>query len=919
MTARSQRRSGERKKVPVYCNQCVCGPDLFKVEVEDGVARSIEPNFDAKEHPAHGRVCVKAYGLIQKTYNPNRITAPMKRTNPKKGRDQDPGFVEISWEEALDTVAAKMNGIREAGLRDEEGYPKLAVSFGGGGTPTRYMGAFPAFLSAWGTADFGFGSGQGAKCYHSEHLYGELWHRAFTVVVDSQYCDYIINFGNNQEASSGVCGVWRQANARSRGLKRIQVEPHLSVTAAVSAEWVPIKPKTDPAFLFALIHRVLCEREWQQVCDLPFLEQRTNAPYLVGPNGYYLRDVQSGKPLIWDETERRARAFDDNIAEPALEGTFTVAGIEHGPDGETWNHEATDAKPSFQLLQEHMAQYTPEWAQAECDVPAETIRRIADEFLAHARVGETIEIEGQTLPWRPVGIMLGKGINNGWGGYHMMWGRTLLACLVGALEVPGGTLGTKVRLNRPANNRLNSATPGPDGFMEYPFNATDKENWQAKPKIRNGYQTLVPLSGNSPWSAALGPAHLPWLFQKERPTPWPRQTLPEMWICYRTNPAISSWNAPQVAERIAEFPFTVAFAYTMDETNHMADVLLPDANDIESLQLSRLGGTGSGENFWQHHGWAVRQPAVEPVGECMDMTVIATQLAKRLGLLPQYNSAINRGSAGARLKGDGYDYSLDAETEHNCNEIWEAIAKAASHELTKGEEVVGIDWFRENGYMLRPFSQLEWYLAPRIEQLGMRFEMPYQERIKRHGEQLKRRLHEAGIEWWDHQLTEYDPLPSYERFPDIWKNYAKEVGRDPDEFPFWALTSRSMQYAWGANVGLPLIREMALNVTGHDGIVINRSVARKLGIQSGDPITIESASGLTRGRAELREGIRPDTILMIGQFDHWATPYAKDLGVASLNSVTALSISLTDATGSGADIMRVAVHRGHRKTRSPKP
>jgi len=902
--------SEERRKVPVYCNQCVCGPDLFKVDVVDGVARGIEPNFDAKDqHPADGRVCVKAFGLIQKTYNPNRITRPMKRTNPNKGREHDPGFVEISWDEAFDLVTAKMRAIREAGLRDDQGYPKVAVTFGGGGTPTRYMGAFPAFLSAWGVADFGFGSGQGAKCYHSEHLYGELWHRAFTVVVDSQNCDYILNFGNNQEASSGVCGAWRQADARARGMKRVQIEPHLSVTGALSAEWVPIKPKTDPAFLFAIIHRILCERDWRQICDVPFLGQETNSPYLVGPNGYFLRHPETDKPLIWDLTDGCAKEHDAAIAEPALTGSFTVAGIEQGPDGETWRHDAAQAIPSFQMLCDHMVQYSPEWAAGECDVPADTIRRIADEFVAHARVGATIDIEGQTLPHRPVGIMLGKSVNNGWGGYQMMWGRTMLACLVGALEVPGGTLGTKVRLNRPANNRLNSAQPGPDGFMGYPFNSTAKGEWQAQPNIRNGYRTLVPLSANSPWSASLGPAHLPWLFQSQEPDNWPRQTLPELWICYRTNPAISSWNAPEVAKRIAEFPFIVAFAYTLDETNYMADVLLPEAGDIESLQLSRLGGTGSGENFWWHEGWAVRQPAVEPAGDCMDMTDIATELAKRTGLLREYNAAINRGSAGAKLSSDSFDYGLDVEVAHDRDAIWDAVAKAASHDLTDGETVVGIDWFREHGYMLRPFSQLEWYLQPRLKQLGLRFEQPYQERLKRHGVQLGRRLHESGIEWWDHQLAEYEPLPKYESFPDIWINYAKEVGRDPAEFPFWALTSRSMQYSWGANVGLPMIREMAMNVAGHDGIIMNRTAAQNLGIADGDPVTIESASGTTRGRAELREGIRPDTVLMIGQFDHWATPVAKDFGVGSLNSVTPLSLSLTDATGSGADLMRVAVHR----------
>ncbi|MHA1108440.1 MAG: molybdopterin dinucleotide binding domain-containing protein, partial [Alphaproteobacteria bacterium] len=143
----------------------------------------------------------------------------------------------------------------------------------------------------------------------------------------------------------------------------------------------------------------------------------------------------------------------------------------------------------------------------------------------------------------------------------------------------------------------------------------------------------------------------------------------------------------------------------------------------------------------------------------------------------------------------------------------------------------------------------------------------------------------------------------------IWIEYANEVGRDPDEFPLWALTARSMQYAWGANVGLPMINEVAQNIAGHKGIVINRKTARGLNIADGDPVVIQSASGETRGNAVLREGIRPDTILMLGQFDHWATPYAKDLGLGSLNSITPLAISLTDNTGSGADIMRVSLAR----------
>ena len=59
----------------------------MKVKVTDGVATEILPNLDAEGiHPANGRCCVKAYGAVQKTYNPNRVLTPMKRTNPRKGQ-----------------------------------------------------------------------------------------------------------------------------------------------------------------------------------------------------------------------------------------------------------------------------------------------------------------------------------------------------------------------------------------------------------------------------------------------------------------------------------------------------------------------------------------------------------------------------------------------------------------------------------------------------------------------------------------------------------------------------------------------------------------------------------------------------------------------------------------------------------------
>ncbi len=899
------------ERIPVYCYQCVAGPDLLKVIVKDGVAVGVEPNADlAGIHPACGKVCVRAYALIQKLYNPARVPSPMRRTNPRKGRDQDPGWEPISWDTALALLADRLNGLRAKGLIDDAGYPRLAVTFGSGGIAPAYLGTFAAFLAAWGPVDQGIGSGQGVKCYHSEHLYGEFWHRAFTVAADVPRCDFVLSFGYNGDASGGVTGVFRHAEARVRGLEWVQLEPHLSVTGAGASEWVPVRPKTDAAVLFALLHVILRERDWRTVCDVPFLERMTSGPYLVGPGGYYLRDPETGKPLVWDRGRERAVPFDGpQCVTPALDGAYIAAGVEIGADGAR-RSVSERVRPAFAHLIAHLEPYTPEWAAQVADVPVETIRRLAGHYLAHATVGATIDIDGVTYPHRPVAVLLGKTVTNGWGGYECCWARTVLAALVGALEVPGGILGTTVRLNRPAQNRQASVKPGPDGFMEQPINPTARERWNGTPRIRNAYQTLVPLAADSPWSAALGPAHLPWLFLDDPPEPWPAPTLPEVWITYRTNPAISNWGTDRVERQLERFPFVAAFAYTQDETNWYADLLLPEATDLESLQLYRIGGTKYIEQYWEHAGWALRQPVVASQFDTRDLTDVATELARRTGLLAEYLAALNRGSGTTvPLAGPGYDRSLDPTRPPAAALIWDRVCRAATLSLTGGAVEHDLEWFKRHGAFTVPFATEQYFLHRTMVARGLRYELPYQERIKRIGSELAARLHERGISWWDAQLEEYQALPEWKDFPGLWKQAGVLRGRAPEAFPFWLLTSRSMQYSWGANVSLPVLADVARHVAGHFGVMLNRAAAGRLGIADGDLVEVESPTGATCGRAILREGVRPDVVVMLQQFGHWATPFARDLGMPSLNQVASMDLALTDATGSGADLVPVAVRR----------
>jgi phenylacetyl-CoA:acceptor oxidoreductase len=913
MQTKSEKTNPDIKKVSTYCYQCVNGPDLLTVEVIDGVATKVEPNFDLKgEHPADGKVCVKPFGLVQKLYNPHRIKKPMKRTNPKKGHDEDPGWVEIEWDEALDIVADKMNAARAKGVQDENGNPRLAFTTGGAATPFKYMGSFPALLFAWGPFDQSLGAGGTVKCYHTEHMFGELWHRAFTILPDTPRCEYLISFGNNIDASGGVTGVRRHADARKRGMKRIQFEPHLSVTGASATEWIPIKTKTDSAVLFSMLHVLLHETSIDKL-DIPFLRDRTASPYLVGPNDFYLRDRESKKPLLWDNKTNKAVPYDTEDTDPAIVGSFTVNNaIEIGADEVTWIHHNIEADTGLEKARQLVAERTPEWAAEISDVPAETIRRVTNEYLAHAHIGETEEIDGRTVPFRPVCTVLGKSVNNGWGGYECVWAHTMMQVLVGALEVSGSMLGSTTHLAGDTDwDRSLTVDIGEDGFMSHTFTPTSKEEWNDAPINRHAQDCLTPMVGKNMGAQLFGSTTLAWLRLQERAAEsWPKPNPPDVWFVYKCNPAMSFSESNKMEDTMATFPFIAAFAYTFDETNHYADVLMPEATDLESDQLLRIGGAHYFENHWESEGWALRQAVVPPLHEAKDFSWIANELARRTGLLEAYNSVINGAGCGIPLQGEGYDFSLDVTKEHGQEEIWDAVCKAASFDLTGGRETLDLNWFREHGYKTRPYSRLNWYLYPLIEDKGLRFELPYQERYFRMGKELANRLHETDVHWWDRQLAEYEPLPKWTDLNKLWDELIeKNHNVKAADYPFWLLTGRSMQYAWGANVGIQMMKEVADNVFGHDGIIMNAGKAAELGISDGDEIEVTSPVASTRGIARLRQGVRPDVIIMIAQFGQWKTPYAKDLKRTGLNKLVPMNQDYLDGSGSSIDGTKVYITR----------
>ena len=95
-------------RVPGFCGLCIarCGSIA---SVEDGRFTRLDPD---PTHPTGEALCAKGRAAPELVYSKERLTRPLRRTRPKG--EADPGWVEISWDEALDVTAAAMRRLAAA-------------------------------------------------------------------------------------------------------------------------------------------------------------------------------------------------------------------------------------------------------------------------------------------------------------------------------------------------------------------------------------------------------------------------------------------------------------------------------------------------------------------------------------------------------------------------------------------------------------------------------------------------------------------------------------------------------------------------------------------------------------------------------------------------------------------------------------
>ncbi|MDX1511217.1 MAG: molybdopterin-dependent oxidoreductase [Nitriliruptorales bacterium] len=397
------------ERVPTFCPLCVsrCGA---MATIEDGEFVALGPNPD---HPTGQALCTKGKAAPDIVRHPDRLTMPLRRTNPKGAAD--PGWEELSWDEALGITAERLNQIKAAhgaeavlfsssspsttGMSDSiDWLVRLRRAFGSPNMAT-YME-----LCGWG------------RYLASIYTYGTPVPGAYMPDLERARC--ILYWGYNPSVARLVHATQTVAALR-RGAKLVVVDPRRAGLASRAEEWLRVRPGTDGALALALSHSMI-EHGW---FDADFVTRWTSAPLLVREDtGRLLRAGDLGDAadpdafVSWDTQADQPVGLpvgDGDQARHALRGTFEVITTD-GP---------VSCSPAFELL------------AAGCAAVSGRVEEITG--VSAAQVERTARLLWES---RPVAYYAWSGLEQHSNATQTTRAINVLYALTGSLDQPGGNV-----------------------------------------------------------------------------------------------------------------------------------------------------------------------------------------------------------------------------------------------------------------------------------------------------------------------------------------------------------------------------------------------------------------------------------------------------------------------------------------------
>lgn len=348
------------ERVAHLCHQfhCLTGCNL-KCTIRDERVSIIEPSDLAEE--SHQTICLRGIGEVDHIYAADRIQTPLKRV----GERGEGKFEAISWDEAIQTIA---DAIKSA----QDQYGEGSVFIRKSTEASIDFDFFGQLMKADSGGNWGLDRGQPNGTAAAFGAFSYCPNRSIHEFSDAAT---IIELGHNP-LESGI--VWSRAlmDAKEAGVYIVTVDPRFTGTASKSNEWLPVLPGTDAALIQGMI-RAIIDEGWY---DEEFIKNKTSLVYLVDretgktyrsedvmcPNPTVVGMQTVGAPYVWDEAEGKARLYNEEGIQPALEGVWTI-------DGKEYTTEWT-------LMKEWISEYSVDWAAETCGIAKETIIALADRY-----------------------------------------------------------------------------------------------------------------------------------------------------------------------------------------------------------------------------------------------------------------------------------------------------------------------------------------------------------------------------------------------------------------------------------------------------------------------------------------------------------------------------------------------------------
>ena len=844
----------EVKNTTCYMCACRCG---IRVHLRGGEVRYIDGN---PEHPLNqGVICAKGAAGIMKQYSPARLTRPLLR---KPGSERGAAeFTAISWEEAFALLTERLGHLRATD-------PKKFALFTGRDQMQALTGLF---ARQFGTPNYAAHGGFCSVNMAAGMIYtigGSFWEFGGP---DLDRAKLFIMMGTAEDHHSNPMKI-ALAKFKRAGGKFISINPIRTGYSAIADEWVPIKPGTDGALLLALIREIIR----LGLYDRDFVVRYTNGGQLVRQDaasddfGLFAEDADTAvvnpmypqNKLWWDRHSNRPVATHTEGADPLLLGQFTL------DDG-------TPVVPAFQLLQDRVKDYTPEWAAGVTGIAAESIRRLAREMGITAR-DQKIELpipwtdswgrEHATVTGNPVAFHAMRGLAAHSNGFQTSRSLAILMSLLGTIDRPGG-----FRHKSPFPRAIPPSAKPPNSPKAVQPNtplAGMPLGWPADPddlfveddgtpvRIDKGFSWEYPLSVHGLMHNVITNA---W-----RGDPYPIDTL----MIFMANMAWnSSMNTTDVRKMLNDkdetgeykIPFLVVCDAFESETTAFADLILPDTTYLERHDVMSMLDRPISE--FDGPMDSVRIPVVPPRGECKPFQEVLVELGGRLGL-----PAFVRPD-GSRKYRDYPDFIVNYETEPGSGIGFLAGWRGKGGEKSMKGEPNPRQWemYANNNcvfhYKLPPsYSYMrnwnkgyqQWAQRMRLR----RFDDPilihlYSDVLQKF--RLAAQGKRPGKQPPDHLrariATHFDPLPFYA------EPLEAQVA-DTVKYPLNAVTQRpmAMYHSWDAqNAWLRQIHT-------HNYLFVNPLLARSHGIDDGGWMWVESMWGKVRCMCRYSEAVEPGTV-----------------------------------------------------------